>query len=202
MILVAHRGLSRTWGDNNLLSFHKAVDTRKFGAIEMDIQLAPWGDIVVNHDLIVDNFTDKYLSFESLMLELKIPKEIKIFLDIKGPSTIVPQLEDFFKNNPQWPLDQFVMCSFNINTLKAFRLPFEQGFISDNVFRTIDLENIFDNRIKNFLVYWGSLDMDVIEYCRMKNIKVFVYTPETMEQISFSKMFKPSGLIVNCHVHR
>ena len=201
MILVAHRGFSSIWGDNNLTSFQKAIETRKFGAIEMDIQLAPWGEIVVNHDLIIDNFTEKYLNFETLMKSLEVPKDMKIFLDIKGPATIVPHLEDFFKNNSKWLIDQFVICSFNIKTLKTFSLPIDQGFITDNVFRISDLENIFDNRMKYFLIHWSSLDTDVNEYCKMKNIKVFVYTPETKEEIIFSKMIDPDGLIVNTYVH-
>ena len=66
MLQIAHRGSSHKYGDNNMISFQKALE-EGFDMIELDIQLCATGDIVIYHDTFIDN---KYI--ENMKL-----KEIK-----------------------------------------------------------------------------------------------------------------------------
>ena len=48
--LIAHRGYSGKYGDNNMMSFQAAYDNG-FNMIETDVQLCKTGEIVIYHDL-------------------------------------------------------------------------------------------------------------------------------------------------------
>lgn len=197
MKIVAHRGLSQLWGDNTLVAFQKAVECGTFDALEMDIQLDSCNEIIVKHDLYLDD-TEEKLYLRDFFEHVKVPTHMKIFFDIKGSSDIVPILEDFFRDTE---LDQYVFCSFNIRTLKKFRLPVTQGLITGNVLRESDLKNILDNRIQYILVDFNFLDKEMTDYCWSLGLLVYTYTPQTQLEINHSVKYNIDGIIINNEIH-
>lgn len=58
MKIWAHRGLSQMYPENTMTAFERAMDIPGLTGIELDIQLARDGEIVVIHDERVDRTTD------------------------------------------------------------------------------------------------------------------------------------------------
>jgi len=55
---IAHRGVSNEFGDNNIISFRQAM-IQKFDMVELDIKYSKDRDIVVYHDIDIE---DTYVS--------------------------------------------------------------------------------------------------------------------------------------------
>ena len=99
--LVAHRGYSGKYGDNNMQSFKKAIE-HDFDMIELDIQLCKSGDIVIYHDVqrngtaVNDMELNEIKKYDIMKLtdffEEITPSDIDIFLDIKGEIDISSDL--------------------------------------------------------------------------------------------------------------
>ena len=193
MIQIAHRGYSEVFGDNNLRSFQGAIDCGQFDMIEMDLQVDRNGTIVINHDLILDDYKE-YLTFETFVECIKVPSYMKVYLDLKGTGDIVNHLEKFFTSHPELDMEQYIVCSFNLNHLRSFTLPFKKGFITDNVYNPNDLDVLLDTSMVYMVINWQSLDHDTIRYCHSKGMKVFTYTLDTMGQL---QDFEVDGVVVN-----
>ena len=193
MILIAHRGYSGVYGDNNLRSFQEAINCGRFDMIEMDIQVDRTGTIVINHDLILDD-SKEYLSFETFINTIKVPDTMKVYLDLKGPVDIVQALETFFQNHLELDIDRYIVCSFNLKHLRSFTLPFKKGFITENVYQPSDLMVLLDDSVVCLVIFWQVLDHDTIEYCHSVGKQVYTYTPDTKDHIS---KFQVDGAVVN-----
>lgn len=89
MKIWAHRGCSKHYPENTLLSFQKAIELDKLTGIELDIQLTKDGELVVIHDERVDRTTEgigrvvDYSLSELKMMNIypnqKIPTLIEVF---------------------------------------------------------------------------------------------------------------------------
>lgn len=198
VVVVAHRGYSHLWGDNTLLAFQKAVECGTFGALEIDLQLDSQKEVIIKHDLILINSEPK-LYLRDFFNRVHVPSHMKIFLDIKGTSDIVPHLEKLLSGKN---IEQFVICSFNVKTLKRFRLPVTQGFITSNVLRECDLDSILDSKIKYIIVDWNFLDKEMIDYCKSKGLFVYTYTPTTSLEVSHAIKYNIDGIIINNEMHK
>ena len=119
---------------------------------------------------------------------------MKIYLDLKGSVDIVQYLEKFFIGHPELDINQYIVCSFNLNHLRSFRLPFKKGFITENVYQSRDLDVLLDATVVCLVVQWQVLDHDTINYCHSKGKQVFTYTPDTMDYVS---RFDVDGVVVN-----
>jgi glycerophosphoryl diester phosphodiesterase len=197
MKVVAHRGHSQLWGDNTLISFQKAIECGKFDAIEMDIQLDRCNEIVIRHDLIIVDVYEKFY-LKDFFERVKVPSNMKIFFDIKGSNDIVPILEELVRD---MSLEQLIFCSFSIKTLKKFRLPVSQCFITSNVLRESDIDSIVDNRIKYIFIDWNFLEKDMIDYCWSIGLVVYTYTPSTKLEIGHAIKYNIDGIIINNEIH-
>ena len=193
MKLIAHRGHSEKWGDNNLVSFQKAIDCGNFHGLEMDIQLDANNKIIINHDLL----TTSTLYLETFLEQIKIPKDMKVFLDIKGFYDIVPPLEEFFKNKN---LDHYIFCSFNLKILKNLTLPVNKGIITSNLLRKCDLESMVDDRTHYLLVDWTMLEDEFIRDCHSLGLRVYAFTPKTQNEFMYTIQYDIQGIILNSEV--
>ena len=54
MIYIAHRGYTENYPDNSLHAFKEAI-YHGFQMIEMDIQICKTREIVIYHDVFIDN---------------------------------------------------------------------------------------------------------------------------------------------------
>ena len=124
--IIAHRGSSGKYGDNNLQSIKKAIDLG-CNIIEIDIRLTSDDKLVLYHDskiLINDNLLEiektkyTYLSNKICLLEEVInltPKSITYYLDIKINNNsemirghLVNLLKNYFDRH-------FIIASFDKN---------------------------------------------------------------------------------------
>ena len=111
MKYVAHRGYSLKCRDNSVEAIREAI-VRKYDGIELDVQLCASGEVVLFHDVYVNNHFISELTLDELkerdICSLKdvyheIPeiKDVFILLDIKGNNIqIVKALIDFYKDKP------------------------------------------------------------------------------------------------------
>lgn len=194
MKVVAHRGYSALYGDNNLVSIQKAIECRSFDALEIDIQLDECNEIILKHDQIIHESSEKVYFLEFLE-NVHVPEEMKIFLDIKGSSSIVPILETILKYRDD--IDRFVICSFNIKVLKKFKLPLTQCFTTCNILREEDLKNIIDSRIKYIFIEWNSLEHEMVNYCWNIGLQVYTFTLRDRKELTHALKFRVDGIIVN-----
>ena len=90
--VIAHRGYSSIYGDNNFVSFQKAIDNN-FDYIEMDLQLNKDNEIVIFHNLYHNNQYIKQMNNDEIknnsipffyeFIEKFDYQNIKIILDLK-----------------------------------------------------------------------------------------------------------------------
>lgn len=93
MKIWAHRGCSQNYPENTILAFEKAVELKDLTGIELDIQLAKDGELVVCHDERVDRTTDG-IGFvrDYTLVQLK-----KLRIDAGShPAQVIPTMEEVF----------------------------------------------------------------------------------------------------------
>ena len=152
ILKIAHRGYSELYGDNNIISFQKAIENN-FDVIEMDIQLSKNNKIIIYHDIHIQNRYIKNIHSDELISRYNIItltdffnqvdyKNIKINFDLKGdnPELLIETLLTIlFKYNVDTSL--LYISSFNkkyINYLsifkKHFSVNYKIGFITSNIY--------------------------------------------------------------------
>jgi len=93
MKLWAHRGCSQRYPENTLLAFEKAAAVKNLTGIELDIQLAKDGELVVIHDERVDRTTEGIGYVRDYTLSQL--KKLHIYAD-NNPTQSIPTMEEVF----------------------------------------------------------------------------------------------------------
>ena len=204
MKYIAHRGYSLKYRDNSVEAIREAV-VRKYDGIELDVQLCASGELVLFHDVYVDNHFISELTLDELKeydicslkdVYHKIPeiKDVLILLDIKGNNIqIVKALVDFYKDTSS---RNVTFCSFNRKIIYAFPDMFKKG----STFETTFTENEYDMITYNLttvILHWTCLDHNFITYCRYKDIKVYTYTHKDDKEIEYMYRYNIDGIITN-----
>lgn len=149
--IVAHRGASKDAPENTLPAFKQAW-LQGADAIEGDFHLTRDGEIVCVHDANIRHYTQKNLDVKNLTLaELKqldfghwydkqfagtriptfkeviatIPKQKRIFIEIKSDARLVPGLIDQIRAS-SLELRQIVIISFQQDVIKAVEKQFPE----------------------------------------------------------------------------
>ena len=191
---IAHRGYSEHYKDNSIISFNKAVEN-KFDMIETDIQLSKNKDVVLYHDIHIDNnyicdinTVDLVKKHDIVTLDdfftqfINLNKNIKVNFDLKGNDDLLAYklIQTFIKYNTD--TSQIYISSFNRNILtkinhykSLYNMNYKIGFITSNVF-TYEEEDILLKNINFFVMDYTILTHNTINYCHSKDIKVFTYT--------------------------
>ena len=204
MKYIAHRGYSLKYRDNSVEAIREAV-VRKYDGIELDVQLCASGELVLFHDVYVDNHFISELTLDELKeydicslkdVYHKIPeiKDVLILLDIKGNNIqIVKALVDFYKDTSS---RNVTFCSFNRKIIYAFPDMFKKG----STFETTFTENEYDMITYNLttvILHWTCLDHNFITYCRYKDIEVYTYTHKDDKEIEYMYRYNIDGIITN-----
>ncbi len=211
---IAHRGYSEYYGDNNILSFEKAVENN-FDIIEMDIQLSKDNDIILYHDTYIDNKYVKHINTQTLVRKHNIItidhffenfnfKNIKINFDLKGNDVLLTEklINCFKKYNVDTSL--IYISSFNrilllelINFKNINNMLFYLGFISSNIFTKSELTYLLQN-MDFFVVDYSILDEKIIDFCHKNNIKVFTYTNKDIYTFDLITRYNVDGIFSDC----
>jgi glycerophosphoryl diester phosphodiesterase len=204
MKYVAHRGYSLKYRDNSLEAIREAI-VRKYDGIELDVQLCASGEVVLFHDVYVDNHFISELTLDELkerdICSLKdvyheIPeiKDVFILLDIKGNNIqIVKALVDFYKDRSS---RNVTFCSLTRKILYAVPDMFQRGSTFETTFTENEYEMITTG-LKVVVLHWTCLDHNFISYCKSKDIKVYTYTHKEDKEIEYMYRYGVDGIITN-----
>ncbi len=213
---IAHRGYSEHYKDNSIISFNKAVEN-KFDMIETDIQLSKNKDVVLYHDIHIDNnyicdinTVDLVKKHDIVTLDdfftqfINLNKNIKINFDLKGNDDLLAYklIQTFIKYNTD--TSQIYISSFNRNILtkinhykSLYSMNYKIGFITSNVF-TYEEEDILLKNINFFVMDYTILTHNTINYCHSKDIKVFTYTNKNIYTYDIITRYNIDGIYSDC----
>jgi len=203
---IAHRGYSSKYIDNSKKAFNEAIK-HKFDMIELDIQLCK-NEIVVNHDLIIDNKNIIDMPIEDLkkyniltlreFFNIVKNKKTLVYLDLKGSIEISHKLLPYlYELNTD--LTKVFISSFDLeqlhciyhhtkNTNKLFQL----ALITEKELNKNKIDDMMKYDLKFICFNYKILTQECIDYCHSKNIKVFTYT--CSEQKDYDEIKKLNNL--------
>ena len=188
MIQIAHRGSSMLYGDNNMRSFMKAIE-EGFDMIELDVQLCKTGEVVIYHDIFIQddlvcNYTLQELTHMDVVtlhefLRTIRPDAIKLFFDLKGHENVVLALIDTLKMYIEFSdFRNVYISSFNrkfVPLLVPMELPLHIGYTTINIHTNEELDVLCKHC--SFVCFdWTALDDDSIAYLRSKKKQVYSFT--------------------------
>ena len=211
MFQIAHRGNSQEFGDNNISSFQSAVNN-KFDMIELDLQLCETGEIVIYHDIdiedqpiFVKNCALSYLKTRGIIplndfLDRINIDDIRFFFDLKGNENVIYPLIDIMKSrfNVQQMTRVFI-SGFNRKferILLESKLPVNIGFTTENTFETDTLTYLCKN-CHFVCLHWNALDKDSIGELHKIGKSVFSYTCKNSSIQEHMMNFDLDGIVTN-----
>ena len=214
--LVAHRGYSGKYGDNNMQSFKKAIE-HDFDMIELDIQLCKSGDIVVYHDVqrngtaVNDMELNEIKKYDIMKLtdffEEITPGDIDIFLDIKGEVDISSELHKILTERFSCDvISHIYISSFNrmimenIQSLVSPSFPVKIGFTTSNSFTSSQCDFLF-KEIAFVCLDLHILNKSFIEKIKSMGILVFTCTCKTKVHYDYMSTFDIDAIVSDYHIN-
>lgn len=213
---IAHRGYSEHYKDNSIISFNKAIENN-FDMIETDIQLSKNNDVVLYHDVHIDNNYISDIKTDDLIEKFSIVtldeflkkiiivnKDMKINFDLKGKEELLVYklIQTLIKYNID--TSNIYVSSFNrdiltkINNYKnLYNMKYKIGFITSNIFTEIEKEALLKN-IDFYVIDYSILTHNTIDYCHSKNIKVFTYTNKDIYTYDIITRYDVDGIYSDC----
>jgi glycerophosphoryl diester phosphodiesterase len=209
MLKIAHRGYSEKYGDNNMISFHRAIE-HGFDMIELDIQLCKTGEIVIYHDVYIDKKRiDEYTLPELIQRGVSTldffftqinPLSIRVFLDVKGHSDMTDKLVPMFQRFTRKQLKNIYVSGFDrrlVERITSLDLPIKIGFTTENTFTLEQLSYLASERIHFFCFHWSCLNKESIDYLHSLNKQVFTYTCDTPYVLTQMQKYNVDGIVSN-----
>lgn len=206
---IAHRGYSHKYGDNNMTAFREAVRAG-FDMIELDIQLCGSGEIVVFHDICINN---RYiaeiplnelavmgvLTLEEVLTEL-VPTNIKLFLDVKGTHYVSYLLVDVIaKWFPGDKAGSVFVSGFNrrfVSRIRDAKLGVHIGLTTSNTFDAEQIDALAPE-CSFVCLDWTALDTHTIDHLRKKGVLVFAYTCNNDFVYRHMTEYQLDGIVTN-----
>lgn len=209
MLKIAHRGYSSKYRDNSIDAFIGAI-LEGFNMIELDIQLCKNDDIVVCHDILIQN--KKVIDMTVIELEefgiitlstffnTIDSSHIEVYLDLKGSVRLAEKLIEFIHtNSSDIYLPNILIASFNRNMLyiiKNSNIHVRLGYITSSNYS----ENEWDllTEIVDFVCISNEqLDQDTINYLHTINKQVFTYTCHNQNELKYIQEYNVDGIVSN-----
>ena len=220
ILKIGHRGAMGYEPENTLLSFKKAID---FGAdaIELDVYVCKTGQLVVIHDDKVDRTTSGkgYViekSFDELKIldagkRQKIPKleevldlvanKIIVNIELKGADTAKPVAEVIKKylQEKNWNAENFIVSSFNHIELKEFKKIMPNIKIGALIVGIPENYSEFAEKLGAYCVNLSIefINQEFVDDAHKRNLKVFVYTVNDLDDINKMKLLGVDGIFSN-----
>jgi|TARA_Y100000389_G_scaffold91812_1_gene88420 glycerophosphoryl diester phosphodiesterase len=205
MKYIAHRGYSLKYRENTVKAIQEAI-RNNYDGVEIDVQLCKSGEIILYHDIYIDNYFVCDLTYNELsdkgvysLQEVyeQIPELEHTFLivDIKGNNlAICDTIELFYRNKST---EKVFFCSFNRNLV--FNLP--TTFLRGVTFESTFARGEYDIVTKDFnvvVLHWTCLDHTFIRYCKnVKRMCVFTYTHKEDMEMNYMLKYDVDGIITN-----
>ena len=208
MLKIGHRGAKGYAAENTIASFQKAIELG-VDMIELDVHLSKDGIPVVIHDETIDRtthhsgfvnqFTAEFLQsigvpslkdvFDLVENRCAINIEIKVFVATK------PVLEVL--KNTKFPQEKIIISSFNWDVLNVCHSEGENislGFLTE---LSIEEALTFAKKINAYSInpYFKLLNPENVKDIHQNGFKVFPWTVNNPDDITFVKSLKVDGII-------
>lgn len=204
MKLIAHRGFSLQYKDNSLIAIQEAIH-REYDGVEIDVQLCQSGELMLCHDIYVDDHFVHELTYNELskkglysLQEIydRVPElhSTLLIVDIKGSDlSVCDALISFYRNKP---IDNVYFCSFNRNIIRNLPTLFKTGSTFETTFLLEEFEMITTN-LNAIILHWTCLDEALLTFCKRKNILVFTFTHKEDMELKHMLKYDVDGIITN-----
>lgn len=212
MKIIAHRGCSKLYGDNNMESYRQALRKGCY-AIEMDVCITRDSVLIMEH-----NNVDKYgggsvhdrdlapddLKLETVFLEFW-NHAIRFILDIKDSRVDSNICEKILELCVTYNvLDRCILASFNENHLRDICcIENQTGLLIQKALATSNLhEDLFTRSIERFglnhiIVCKFQVNPRVVSNCHEMGVFVYVYTCNTEGLYDYAKSIGCDGIITD-----
>jgi len=176
--IIAHRGASGNYGDNNKVSIKKAINIG-CTIIEIDLRLTSDNYIVLKHDsnLYINNTNfiiekSKYKSISSNICLLNdiiedSPNNIVFYLDVKTDNNNIHIFAQHLYNLlNKYPNRKFIVASFDLEFINIFKL-------NNNIKLGIILEEYHEELIKPYFNKISYIILDIDYLAKLEIIQIF-----------------------------
>ena len=210
MLKIGHRGAKGHVAENTLASFRKAIDLG-VDMIELDIQLSLDKIPMVIHDPTIDRTTNKtglvsdytakelhHLGIPTLAAVFELAQNnCEINIEIKAFEATQAVLDLIAKNS--FSKDKLLLSSFDWNALQEIRFHDDAIRIGVLTETNLDLALAFAKFIKAYSIhpYYHLLKQENIRYLKEKSFKIFPWTINEPEDITFVKSLEVDGIITD-----
>jgi len=204
MKYIAHRGLGSKYRQNSIEAIRDAIRNGYHG-VEIDVQLCKTGEIVLAHDIYIDDGFIKDMSYEHLkrvgictLNEVYecIPciKSVLLLLDLKGgDSMLADALAAFYAGKS---VRNVIVCSFNRKLLYSLPSYLKKGSTFEARFHHTEYDYILQG-LTAVIIHWTCLDKDFISYCKRSCVSVFTYTHKNEKDLEHIRKFDVDGIITD-----
>ena len=210
MITIAHRGAKGHAPENTIASFEKAIEMG-VDMIELDVHLS--NDLVpmVIHDDTVDRTTlatGNVANFSAKKLQqLGVPSLEDVFTLVQNKCSINIEIKVYAATQPvldvlqssSFDVDKIIISSFDWHVLQEIR--FQNDTIKLGVLTETDISLAigFATLIKAFAIhpYYHLLTAENVEKIKEKGLKLYTWTVNEPEDITFVKSLQIDGIITD-----
>ena len=210
VLTIGHRGAKGHAPENTIASFEKAIEMG-VDMIELDVHLS--NDLVpmVIHDDTVDRTTlatGNVANFSAKKLQqLGVPSLEDVFTLVQNKCSINIEIKVYAATQPvldvlqssSFDVDKIIISSFDWHVLQEIR--FQNDTIKLGVLTETDISLAigFATFIKAFAIhpYYHLLTAENVEKIKEKGFKIFPWTVNELEDITFVKSLQIDGIITD-----
>lgn len=210
ILKIGHRGAKGHTAENTLASFQKAIDLG-VDMIELDIRLSLDEIPMVIHDHTIDRTTTNiglvtdYTAKE--LQKLGVPTLRDVFKLVQNRCVINIEIKEFKATQSVLDLihknifdkNKILISSFDWNALQEFRFHDNDIQIGVLTETDLDLALAFAKFIKAYSIhpYYHLLTHDNVAQIKEKGFKIFPWTINEPEDITFVKSLNVDGIITD-----
>lgn len=210
MITIAHRGAKAHAPENTIASFEKAIEMG-VDMIELDIQISKDFIPMVIHDATVNRTTSatgNVANFSAKELQqLGVPSLEDVFTLVQNKCSINIEIKVYAATQPvldvlqssSFNVEKIIISSFDWHVLQEIR--FQSDTIKLGVLTETDISLAigFATFIKAFAIhpYYHLLTIDNVEKIKEKGLKLYTWTVNEPEDITFVKSLQIDGIITD-----
>ena len=211
MLKIAHRGFCDDVPENSLRSVQKAIEFN-FDMVEIDVQLDRNNEIVLYHDIYLDNHCISDYSFHEI--KERIPHAItlisllqqidyrttQLYIDMKGDELLAHKLIALFECH-NIDVTNIWFGSFNmqhIHILHEHAPHFKLGLITCNSLSLDILHQVVQQYRLSFVACeWHMLNENSVALLQQNKCHVFAYTLQTKSQLPLFCKIPLNGIVTD-----
>lgn len=217
---IGHRGAKGHLSENTLESFQKAIDIGVNG-IELDVHLSADGHIIVIHDETIDRTTNGQGRVKEMSLAVLqtyeidyqfriatlaevfdlVDRKVLINIELKVYETAQPVVDliEKYVLEKGWQYTDFLISSFDwvaLETVRSLHAEIPIGVLTST---DLDLAIAFSKVIQAETIhpYFHLLTQQNVAYMQSKNLRVFSWTINELEDLERVKSFGVDGIITD-----